>query len=63
MQFATAIEGEKELKFACAGTSKEKFLADLRRVETEKKNKISWYEFVDFVEKRLSNAASSRKDD
>ena len=55
-EFAEAIEGEKELKIACAGATKAQFLADLQRLETEKKNKITWYEFVAFVDKRLSNA-------
>ena len=43
-EFAEAIEGERELRTACAGATKAQFLADLRRLETEKKNKISWYE-------------------
>lgn len=55
-EFAEAIEGEKELKVACAGATKAQFLADLRRLDTGKKNKITWYEFVAFVDTRLSNA-------
>ena len=30
-EFAEAIEGEKELRIACAGATKAQFLADLRR--------------------------------
>lgn len=59
-----AIEAEREARIAFAGATKEMFKADLRRLETEKKNKISWAEFVAFVDKRLNNAASAtRKND
>lgn len=59
-----AIEAEREARIAFAGATKEMFKADLRRLETEKKNKVSWAEFVAFVDKRLSNAASAtRKSD
>ena len=43
-EFAEAIEGEKELRIACAGATKAQFLADLRRLDTETKNKITWKE-------------------
>ena len=54
-EFAEAIEGERELRTACAGATKAQFLADLRRLDTEKKNKITWYEVRRLRERRLSN--------
>ena len=61
-EFLESIDGEKEMKVALAGATKVQFVADLHRLETKKKGKITWYEFLAFVEKRLRNP-SSRKDD
>ena len=61
-EFFEAVEAEREMRVAFAGATKRQFLADFRRAETEKPGKISWYEFVAWVDKRLSHAGSRKAD-
>jgi hypothetical protein len=60
-EFWEEIAAEKEMKIVYAGDTKEMAKSAYRSLETEKKNKISWYEFLAFVEKRVSKASASKK--
>ena len=61
-EFWEAIENEKEMRPVFAG-AKELCKRDYRGQSTEKKGKISWPEFVAWVDKRLASEKSTRKDD
>jgi hypothetical protein len=52
-QLWDAIESERAMKVVFAGATKEQCKADYRRMDTEKKNKIKWAEFVTWADARL----------